>query len=521
MEDSNRQMSISQKIIRNTMYNIVGRIWVGILVGLILTPYIIHHLGVERFGIWAIVGVLTGYFGLLDFGISTSFVKYISKFYTQKDYTMISQVINTGFSFYAIFVVLIIISGFFLINPLLHLFNIPLALHNEARFVFLLAIIIFGVSYALSPFAAVQSGLQRMDISNKVAIVLSIPNIVGTVFFLEMGYGLPGLIVNNAIILVFSSIVNIIIAHKILPELNFSPLLCSREVFKKLWRFGYKLQMSKLASLISFQTDKLLITYFLGIHLVAFYHLGSSILLYIRQIPLLLISGLIPAVAEIDAKDNKKLLIELYLRGSKYLISISTPLLFFVVINAEPIILAWIGKGYEKAVLVIQVLAVGYFMATVTGVASSITAGVAKTELDMKFGILLAILNLFLSIILIINMGFVGVVIGTTVALTIASFFYIKMFHNHFNIPLVVLIQLFYRPISACIIPSLIMVILNYTCYPYIALNNRIINLVLLGVNCLIFGAIYTVIILLYKYFDKYDWDLLKNKLPRIKYLIR
>lgn len=148
--------SISQKIIRNTIFNAIGRVW-GILVALVLTPYIIGHIGIERFGIWAIVGVLTGYFGLLDFGIGTSFVKYISEFYTKKDYEKINHIINTGFVFYAIFAVFIAIVGFIFINPLLTFFNIPKELYNEAVFVFLLGIILFGVSNALSPFGAIQS----------------------------------------------------------------------------------------------------------------------------------------------------------------------------------------------------------------------------------------------------------------------------------------------------------------------------------------------------------------------------
>ena len=66
------QLPISQKVIRNTIFNTIGRFW-QILIGLVLIPYIVSHIGVERYGIWAIVGVLTGYFGLLDLGAKDSF----------------------------------------------------------------------------------------------------------------------------------------------------------------------------------------------------------------------------------------------------------------------------------------------------------------------------------------------------------------------------------------------------------------------------------------------------------------
>lgn len=511
--------SISQKIIRNTIFNSIGRLW-GILVALFLTPYVVGHLGIERYGIWAIVSVLTGYFGLLDFGIGTSFVKYISEYYAKKDYKSINQIVNTGFVFYSIFALLIITLAFLAISLLLNLFNIPQELYDEAVFVFLLGIVLFSVSNALSAFGAIQSGLQRMDISNKVAIAMSIPNIVGTIFFLENGYGLPGLMVNNAIIFIISSTINIIIAFKILPEVRFNPFSFSKEMFNKLFGFGYKLQVSKLSNLISFQTDKFLITYFLGIGLVTFYQLGSSILQQVRQIPLLLLSALIPAVSEIEARNGKESLNELYLIGSKYLIFVSTPLLFFVITNASLIMLTWMGSKYEKSALVIQVLALGYFAATVTGVASSIATGVARTEFEMKFGIFLAILNLLLSIILIIKIGFIGVAIGTTVSLTVAELFFMRMFHEYLGTPLNDFIRLFYKPMAACIIPTLVILYLNYGFWPVTASSGRLVNLSILGLNCIIFGGLYVAFISLNKYFDKYDIGLFKQ-IPLLKYLLR
>jgi len=514
------EQSISKKIIRNTIFNAVGRFW-GILVALILTPYIIRHIGIERYGIWALVGVLTGYFGLLDFGIRTSFVKYISEYYTKKDYEKINQVVNTGFVFYSIFAIFVISLGFFAINPLVTFFKIPSHLYNEATFVFLLGIIIFCVSNALSPFGAIQTGLQRMGISNKVAIGLSIPNIAGTIFFLESGYGLPGLIVNNAIIFAATSTINIVIAFRILPELQFNPFLFTKEMFKKLFGFGYKLQVSRFANLVSFQTDKLLIMYFLELGMVTFYQLGSSITQSVRGMTLILISALIPAASELEASGGKGILNELYLRGSKYLILVSTPILFFVITNASLIMLAWMGGGYDKSALVIQVLAVGYFAATVTGVASSIATGVAKTEFEMKFAIFLAILNLFLSLILIIKIGFIGAVIGTTFSLTVASFYYMKIFHKYLDSPLSRFTWLFYKPIIACIIPSLIMFILNYRIWSIRADSGRLVNLIALGLNMLLFGGMYIAFILLNKYLDEYDKELIKNNFPLLRYLLK
>lgn len=491
----------------------------GVLVTLFLTPYIISRIGIEKFGIWAIVGVVTGYFGLLDFGIGTSFIKYISEYYAKKDYARINQVVNTGFIFYSVFATAIIILAFFSMDFLLVAFKIPSYLYDEAFFVFFLGTILFCLSNVLVVFKSMQGGLQRMDITNKVAIALSLPLVLGTIFFLEHGYGLRGLMVNSAIIILLKGATNTIIAYRILPQLKFGLSLFDKDIFKRLFSFGYKLQISHFANLVSFQTDKLLITYFLGVGLVTFYQLGSLILQKVRRIPLLLISALIPAVSELDAREGKGPLIELFLRGSKYLIMISTPLLFFIVINASLIMLAWMGPGYEKATLTIRILALGYFAATVTGVASSITAGVARTELDMKFGILMAVLNLCLSIILIIKIGFIGAVLGTTVSLTVSSCFFIGIFHKYIASPSKAFFRLFYKPIIACIVPTFIIVVLNHVFCAQINLS-RIAKVSFLGINAVIFAILYVFSILLSKYLDEFDIKLLKDKIPLLRYIL-
>lgn len=440
------EQSLSQKIIRNTIFNIIGRFW-GILVVLFLTPYIIRHIGIERYGIWAVIGVITGYFGLLDFGIGTSFVKYIAEFYTKKDYDRINQVVNTGFGFYSIFAILIIVLAFFAINPLLNLFKIPPYLYNEALFVFLLGIILFGISNALSAFRAIQSGLQRMDITNKISIVISIPMIIGSIFFLERGYGLPGLMVNNAIILVISSVVNIIIAFKILPELKFSFFSFSKEMFKKLFGFGYKVQVTKIASLLHLHLDKILIAYFLNIGFVAYYAIAQGLTSRISEIPSMLISAIMPAASELDAKSEKGKLQELYFRSMKYLILVGIPTFIVVFTFAHPFIYIWLGAGYDRTAITLQLLLVASFINLLTGPGFYIFNGIGKPQYGMYVSVLSMIMKLTLSIILIIKFGYYGTVLGFCISFIICSVIFIIIFHKITEINLIQTIKkIFFLP---------------------------------------------------------------------------
>jgi len=505
---------LSDKIVRNTIYNVVGRFW-RIIISLFLAPYIISYIGIERYGVWAIVGVLTGYFGLLDFGISTSFVKHISEYYAKKDYQKINQVVNTGFIFYSIFAALIITSGVLAINPLLHFFNIPLELHNEAQFVFLLGIIIFGISNAIASFDAVQIGLQRMDISNKIAIAVSGLQITGTIIFLKMGYGLPGLMVNNMIIMVINSAISITISFKILPELKFHHALFTKEMFKKLLSFGYKWQIVRASILFMVQADKLFIAYFLSIGLVSFYHLAAVIAETGTLIPLLLVSALLPAFSEIDAKGERSKLIEGYTKVTKYLGLIASPLFILIIISAPQIITAWMGKGYEKSVLVIQVLGVGWLCSVLGGVRSVVLQAIGKPGIETRVGLVAVILNIPLSIVFIIKFGFTGVAFGTSIALFCSVLYGFRKLHQELQIPLGVFIKAtFLKPLILCLCIGLPLWILTTLSQGVLFEPTRIWSLSVLALKSIFFLGIYLKVLSYIRPLNNIDIIVYKNNLP-------
>ncbi len=393
------------------------------------------------------------------------------------------------------------------------MFNIPPELYSEAWFVFLLGIIIFAISSALSAFGAIQGGLQRMDITNKIAIALSIPMIIGTIFFLERGYGLPGLMVNNAIILVITSIINIIIAFKILPQLKFNPLLFSKEMFKKLFGFGYKLQVVKLGSLAGPQTDKLLITYFLSLGLVTFYQLGSAIVEKAKGLILLITSALLPAVSELNANREISKIKLLYLKSIKYVMLIALPLSFFLVINARLIILTWMNQDFEKAALSLQILTIAFFINILTGPGAVIAAGIGKPEYQMRVAIMVFLLNLPLSIILIVVYGFVGVLIGTALSYTISGIYFINLINKELKTSFCESFKHIVLPFLACLMAGFFNCMLIHFIIPFGIFHGRLLNFSILCLTASIFGIIFITVLLLNKYFDEEDLFLLKKSI--------
>jgi O-antigen/teichoic acid export membrane protein len=509
---------ISERLIRNTSYNAVGRFW-NLLVVLALTPYIIGHIGVERYGIWAAIGVLTGYFGLLDFGIGTSFVKYIADFHAKANVRNINRLVVTGFTFYLLFAIALFAAARFFAGPLLAFIKVPSHLHGEALSVFLIGIAVFGASNALSVFSAIQTGLQRMDISNIVAIAISICSIMGTIFVLESGYGLIGLMYNNAAMLGLAGIINIIVAFRILPSLKVALRFFDLDTLRRLFDFGYKVQITRLEGIFTFQTDKIIIAHFLNVGLVSFYQLGSTVVMQARELPLLLITALVPAVAELDARKDKERLYELYLRGTKYVALVGLPVLTYVFVNAHLIMFAWMGFGYERSALVIRVFAPCYMINILTGVGTSLAFGMGRPDMQAKLGAAQLLLNLALSIALVLKMGFIGVVVATLISLSLSSICFIFMLHGYLRYDVMPFLK---KVVAVPLVSCLLAGITIFLCNAFINMQmSRPASLTLLIAEGAAFMAVYCVLVAKGRYLDRRDREILAAYIGKVMAYIK
>ena len=279
--------TVGRKIIRNTVYNSVGRIW-QMLILLLLTPYILHKLGVEVFAVWSLVFVVANYLGLLDFGIRTAFAKYIAEYHTKQDREAISAVINCGLVFYFGLSLIIIGLALVLRGQIVLLLKIPPSIYAESMFAILGMVLVFSFNNTCSIFEAVLVGLQRMDVQNKILVFASFFNVAGTFFFLEKGFGIRGLVINYGIVTFIIVLLNIIFSYRLAPYIRIGLSRMRKDIFRKLFNFGIKMQVCNLALMVHTQADKIILSHFLGLGFVTFYDLGQKAANAVRTLPMLL-----------------------------------------------------------------------------------------------------------------------------------------------------------------------------------------------------------------------------------------
>ena len=506
----NKPASLSNKLIKNTLFNTVGRVW-GVLVNLILTPYIISQIGVERFGIWAIIGILTGYLGLLDLGIGGSFVKFIAQYQAKNDQGKLSQLISTAFFFCLGLGIVTVILGYVFIDPLLKFFSITPQLYQEARFVFLAGIILFALTDTFSVFTDLPNGLQRMEVANLIKMLITIPKVGGTVFCLAAGYGLPGLIMNSYLVWLSQLVLTVIAVNKLLPGWSLSPALFKSGMLKELFNFGINFQLTYVSYIVNAYVDKILISHYLGLALLTYYQLGATISLRFQEFSFLLTSAFVPAAAELFAQGDRERLIKLYHRGVKYVAMFSLPAAVLIVGFAPSIMSAWMGPGYSESVRVIQILTPAFLINLFACSGVTLAWGMGKPGLVSKAALIHIILNLTLNLVLISKFGFIGAAWGTAISFIIITGIFLNDFHRYIQIPLISYFKLVIQPLIFSLAAGLPLYLANRYLSLFNTTADRLVNLLILAANSIIFLGIYAVLLLRSDYLDNYDREIVRK----------
>jgi O-antigen/teichoic acid export membrane protein len=60
------------------MLNVAGQV-IPLLVGIVTVPYVIRHLGPDRFGLLSLAWLVVGYFAFLDFGLGPATTKFVAE----------------------------------------------------------------------------------------------------------------------------------------------------------------------------------------------------------------------------------------------------------------------------------------------------------------------------------------------------------------------------------------------------------------------------------------------------------
>src|SRR5689334_15108498 len=102
-------MSVRYKIFRNVLTSLLS-LTTNVVVGLVLMPFVVRHIGLTDFGIWVLVNTLVGYMGLLDIGLAPALIRKSAQLIARGDDEELSRTVSTFFLIYLAIAAVVVIA---------------------------------------------------------------------------------------------------------------------------------------------------------------------------------------------------------------------------------------------------------------------------------------------------------------------------------------------------------------------------------------------------------------------------
>jgi len=395
----------------------------SVLTSIFMTPFVVHRLGDELYGLWVLIGQLTGYMGLLDFGVRGAVHRYIARARALGDTGDLNRTFNTGLSILSVIGLAALAASVVIAYFLPTLFPaIRPELISDAQ----LSVIIVGINIAIgfptNVFSGTLTGLQRYDIANANAIFSILLRVGLTIIALMAGYGIVTLaavslgvsLINHAIALYF--------CLRKRPDLRVDLVLRSRETMRLIANYSLYAFILSLAVKLIFYADSVIIGVILSPAHVTLYAVGGMLIEYLRRLVNDMTSVFVPVASEMEARSEFSRLQRLMILGTRFSLLITLPIGIVFILMGRSFISLWMGERYaEVAGTVLIILTVPQFFALAQCTSGAILMGISKHRFNAISALMEAAANVTLSVILAKRIGIYGVALGTAIPLIITQ----------------------------------------------------------------------------------------------------
>jgi len=399
--------SLTFKTLRNISFNLTSYVW-PIVFSVFVTPVIVFGLGVKDYGIYIFINTVTGLLTILDLGVTTATIKYLSQYIGSKEEERMK---NLLYSMNTIFF-LIGCAGF-IITILFSFFAnrfLPDIIVREQYY--LIIFIIAGFSFLISSISNFYSIIpyvtQRFDVSSIINIVFVTISSLANLILILLGYRLMAIFIAQAIISLISLLIRRQIATNLLPWINYRFMLVKEEIIK-CYKLGLAYVFNNISNMSLSSLDRLIIPLFIGPTQLSYYSLPGNIAMRIPGVADNISGVFFPLTSSLQGNNDAKKIERVYIRSMRLMIIVSAAISFAIIFMSHSILQYWLNLSFAiQSSKILVILAITAFIISLLSPVNSLLFGLGKLKLLSIVSFFMAIINAISLFLLLPDFGIEG-----------------------------------------------------------------------------------------------------------------
>lgn len=418
-------LSLKKKLFSGSAIRLT-HLFLEIIVGFLLMPYLVSQLTEKWYGLWLLVGSITGFFTLLTLGLSSAVQRYLSYEISAKKYDDYRITISSSLLVFGIAACLCMLIAFGVSISTAHFIK-----DETLKTTFSALILLVGGNFAIkfisTPFVAALTAEFKFVLVSSIEITGFIIKTILTVYFIEQDYGVISvglaLIIGEALANVFIAIM----AFYKIKEFRINILNIEKNKLLELYKFGLNTFIGTLGTMLRFPIGNIIISVFVGLSSVTIYSIPVRLLNYADAFIVTSLGVLQPYFTKLYAEENYVELRNKFDLANSISFGLAGLLAGGLFTFGAAFIGLWVGE-YEETRLLTLILPFTLLFVISQYPSTMLLYTLGKHKYLAVKNLLEAVVNVVLALIFIKFLGIPGVALAVVLPMLVIRVFFIPKY---------------------------------------------------------------------------------------------
>ncbi len=409
------------------------------VVGIMLTPYMIHKLGDAEYGLYSLIGAFVGYLTVLDFGLNNTIVRYVAKYRAHKDKVGEEEFLGTIFIIYGVISFAVMIIGAILYSNIEHIFANSLSNEELRKAKIMFIILIFNVAISLpgGAFAGISSGYEKFVFPKMANIVKYLLRAIMLISILYLGTDSVGIVILDTVMNILLISVNAYYVLRIL-KVRIKLYSINRELLKEIFAYSMWIFVIAIAQQFQWNIGQLVLGIFTNTKIVAIYAVGIMLGGFYGAFGSAISGVFLPKATQfVIAERTPTELTDMMIRIGRISLIVLLYILGAFVLYGQEFIVLWVGSNYIDAWFVSLLIMLVLTFLFIHSFANSSLEAKKMIRFRALSNLTSLMIGTLIGVLLVDKYSIVGMIAGITIAMfvnqIIMNIYYKRKLHLEIN----------------------------------------------------------------------------------------
>lgn len=482
---------MSQNIKRASIVSYLT-IFINILIGILLTPFIIKSLGNKEYGIYVLIGSISSYLTLFDFGLTNTTVRFLSIYIHENDEENKNKYFSTNLIFYVVLSLIVSIGGFLLVQNIIAFFSEnfsgdELEILKGLYYLTLINIVWLLVS---GYFQGILYAFEKFYIPKLLNLIRVFLRSLLVFIVLYLGGKSFEMLIIDTLLNAFVLFILVFIVFKGI-KISFSLKSIDFKILYPTLKFSFWIFLGVLMDQFYWRTGSFVLGKYSNTNEIAIFSICMLFTSYFMTFSSSISNFFLPKITKLYVdKASPNELTNLLIKVGRIQFFIISYILFGFLYVGKDFIKFWVGESFKEAYLYTLIIFIPLTIPSIQNVGNLMFEAYSKHKYRIIGNVIIALISVFISVLLLKRMGTIGIPISIALCvffgqiiytnflmikilkLSIVKFFKSIFLDNYFYFLSLIIIYFLFQLFDNFFIKAILFLALNTLLIYFLVLND-------------------------------------------------